>query len=476
MLFNKIILTLLTSKYKWNEIMNLSPIDPSSITNNFLMTNWKHETFPKMYLNGVLLSPHFDFEGKIYLECLYVKAKKTLDAFTMLAKIFKLKKAVKYSNNEDLYLNSLDDFKSHHKISIYENKTLYNFRLSNLVNYWVECLYNSEGLFPAPLVLRNPYTNIEFSKHNLYNIYFKLLETKFTIPVCIVDFFKNDMDKELFLIVHYTQCQEETLKNFMKNNSITEKFEQILNMLHEYRKDIDYLTFGHINSIDLQKKAFDFFKGCLFLYLKGKYSCNPLIKRASNIKCRDELISLLKYNKDFGFEGEEIIRYVPYNERVARTHPPPPPPNVRNRARTRRRRNILFSSSLPPPPPPPISLTNVVTNNPLNVVSEILGSSDEEEIPIHPIHVESNDEDTETPVQQTTSSTTNTLPQQSELQSNTPQNSIRSTLNFNTTQRNSNIMNLMSNNIISPFRPMHEIPRSPSSNRVIRTSNFSLFN
>ena len=67
-----------------------------------------------------------------------------------------------------------------------ENNTRYHFRLSDLVNYWIESLNNSQGLFSKPLVLTNPHTNLEFSIHNLYNIYFKLLDSGFTIPTIVI--------------------------------------------------------------------------------------------------------------------------------------------------------------------------------------------------------------------------------------------------------------------------------------------------
>ena len=471
MLFNKIFLILLTNKYKWDEIIGLKPCDPGKISNNFVIKSIQYKTLPELYYKGILVSHNFSFDEKCYIECLYVKTVKIMKALSILGKKFKYYKCIKYSNDTDLYLNPLENFKKIHKVNIFENGTVYKFRLSNLINYWVECLYNSEGLFPAPQNLRNPYTNIEFSKANLYNIYFKLLETGFTIPTCIIDFFTCNMDKELFLEKHYLKCQEETLHNFKKFAGVDEKFEQILNMLHEHRKEIDYITFPHINSSKTQEKASKKFNDVLLFYLKSKFSCNPLIKKKGRIKTKNILKKMVEDDKYFDFEfHQEVIRYVPRGER-RRVEPPPPPPEAVFRSRHRRRASIILPPMTLPPPPPPISFTN----NPINLLD-----SDEEEIPILPeIQEEITNDDSES-----SSSSTNieeNTPPEATPNVHTPslpeignsQQSIRTTLSFGSNTTTTNIDNALIS-MRSPFAPTREIPRSPV-NRVVRRG-FHLFN
>ena len=458
MLFNKIFLILMTLQYKCKDIPEFKPCNVGKITNNFIIKSFEYKSYPELYYKGILLSPLFTFDEKCYMECLYVKTRKILNSLNLFYRKYKLNKCIKYNNENDLYLNPLKKFKNKHKITLCENNTLYTFRLCNLVNYWVECLYNSEGLFPAPINLRNPYTNIDFFEHNLYNIYFKLLETNFTIPTSIIDFFICNMNKDKFLELHYTKCQEKTIHNFIKFASIEEKFEQILNMLHEYRKDIDYITFPHINSVSNEKKATIVFNDVLLNYLTYKFSCNPLIKKKSKINTRKMLIELVNENIYFGFEfNSDVIRYIPRGERRRIMPPPPPPESIRNSIR--RRRNIIASLSLPPPPPPPVILTS--TSFDLD--------SDEEEIQIFPQPNETTQTtETETtmppvlpaplilpPIQNTQNSTDTINP----INAINPINSIRSSLSFNT-------------NTTSPFMPSSEIPRSPvGTNR--RTNRFN---
>ena len=80
------------------------------------------------------------------------------------------------------------------------------------------------------------------SFHNLYNIYFKLLDSKFNIPFYLNAFFICNMNIEQFFYKFYPLLKEDSIQHFMDSENMFEKFEQILNMLHDYRKEIDYIT------------------------------------------------------------------------------------------------------------------------------------------------------------------------------------------------------------------------------------------
>ena len=118
-------------------------------------------------------------------------------------------------------------------------------------------------------------------------------------------------------------------------------------MLHDFRKDIDYITFTTSVSYRTKQIVWKNIKHIVKEYLLFKYSCNPLISRDSKSSTKNLLKKYLEDNPDFGYSrGEEIMRYVPYSERRRRTRVNPPPPPT-----------IL--TSLPttvPPPPPPVNI------------------------------------------------------------------------------------------------------------------------
>ncbi len=307
-----------------------------------------------------LIDNEYVFENDIkLLKSLYLDAKKIKNKFVSFVKIWRWKKAIKSSVDTDLYLNKLNSFKNKYKIDILENNTIYTFRLSDLVNYWIESLKNSQGLFSKPIILKNPHTNLDISHHNLYNIYFKLLDTGFIIPNIISNFFYSNMDITSFLYNNYHILKNNTILTFMSSSLLYEQWEQVLNMLHDFRKDIDYITFTNNISYRTKRIVWMNIKHIVKEYLFFKYSCNPLVSRDAKVTSKELLIKYLDNKPEFGYSrGEETMRYVPYSERRRRSRINPPPPPI-------------FSTPTPPninPPPPPITITT--PPNPPPVITE----------------------------------------------------------------------------------------------------------
>jgi len=319
--------------------------------NIFYLQSLGYSSDIKIYKECIIDNEYmFDEESGI-IENLYFESKKIKNKLVSFVKKWKWKKAIISSVDTDLYLNKLDTFKNIYKIILLENNTKYIFRLSDLINYWIESLQNSQGLFSKPLILKNPHTNLEFSKHNLYNIYFKLLYTGFNIPTIISNFFYSNMDTKIFSYKYYPVLKETAIMTFVDSSFLFEQWEQILNMLHDFRKDIDYITFTNTTTHRIKIKTWKNIKHIVKSYLCYKYSCNPLVVRDSKSKTKKLLLKYLEDFPDFGYSRDvEIMRFVPYDERRRRrrTNPPAPPP-------------ILITN---PPPPPQTPINSIPLNPP----------------------------------------------------------------------------------------------------------------
>jgi len=310
----------------------------------------------KIY-NECIVDNEFTDEKQI-IENAYILAKNIKNKLIYLVNFRKWNKSINYKIDTDLYLNKLTEFHNKYKITLLENNTRYEFRLSDLVNYWIESLNNNQGLFSKPLLLKNPHTNLIFSKHNLYNIYFKLLDTGFIIPIIITNFFYSNMNEKKFSYDYYHLLKGNTITNFIKSNLLYEQWEQILNMLHDFRKDIDYITFTNTISYTTKRNIWKKLKIIIIQYLNYKYSCNPILSRDSKKKTKKMLKAYIENNPNFGYTRYiEVMRYVPYNERIriaptpstSPSHPPRPPPPI---------------PPPPPPPPPPTPPALVIPTNP----------------------------------------------------------------------------------------------------------------
>ena len=237
----------------------------------------------------------------------YIKAKKVKNAINRFAYLYKLKKA-KRSVKYDLFFNDLTIIKDNQKIELFSNDTIYYFRLSDIISIWVGCLTKCENMFCSPIKMKNPYTNIEFSNHNLYNIYLSLLYSHFHIPKWITLFFEAEFDLERFAYDNYALLKNVAIDDFIVNGSTYEKFENILNMMHEYREYLNYIilrtpfTFREKSKIVIKLTPY------LKNYLYGEYCCHPLEKKRCKNKAKRGLKRYFESNDDISYYRERPIR------------------------------------------------------------------------------------------------------------------------------------------------------------------------
>lgn len=245
------------------------------------------------------------------------------------------------NNNTDLYLNDIDDYPRYQTVNIISNNVLYRFRLSEMVNMWLKCLNNSENLFVKPIHFKNPYTNLPFKKYNLYNIFIGLTFSKYQVPHLIREFIKNYCDIDKFTLNTYPILKDNAIDNFFETGHTFDYMEQINNMLHEFRKHINYIYFPDDLTYRRQRKVVSYLKHILKNYIYGTYGCNPLKKIDSYSKSREQLKDFFKDNP---FESFTLKR-VPLM--------PSPPEAVLNRRRSVFQEPINPSSiafNLPTPP------------------------------------------------------------------------------------------------------------------------------
>ena len=431
---------------------------PTSLINIFLLINWEKENKFQVFKDNILNEEFLSKIDKEILLDLYISVVNLMNKLKTIVRIFKFKKAVKYNVHTDLHLNSLDVLPENQKILILENNTLYCFKLKDLLSCWKIALLNSQGLFAKPIALKNPYTNIPIKINNLYNIYFKCLNMYINLPLCVTNFFKCGMKLDKFQIFYYTVLKEVAIGNFIKTNNYYELFEQILNLLHDYRKEVNYITFTNYCSSRTRVEAVKLFRPLLNNYLLSKYSCNPVIKDEKKSYLKAQIRKLTRDTTDFGFErGYEVMRYVPLSERTITTQPPPPPTetlisrlrNRRNRLRrtSNTRENTLTESDSDDmsdldfvenvTTPASINDISFQTPNPINIVippPPVVNRTENTIIPPPP------------PITTALTRPTNPPPPPPIVNINTNNNTINTT------------------NIVNPFVSTNELPRTPIRN------------
>jgi len=237
---------------------------------------------------------------KIYYFSIFTKIQRSYWAFSKLAQLWRWKKARQSSVDTDLYLNSLNSFKDVHKVQFLQNKTIYEFRITDIVNLWMKSLLNHMNLRPAPCLPKNPYTNITFSKAELIHFYNSFKSTSFAIPPLIEKFYRLNLDIEAFLIECYPELIDKTVDGYISDSADQMLFLDIINMVARYKRCTGNRSIS-VNLSDIHKNhIITILKPILKYHLLSTYSCNPLKRKASKAVVKQRLRELYEKNPRFG--------------------------------------------------------------------------------------------------------------------------------------------------------------------------------
>ena len=200
-------------------------------------------------LNNVL----FDISENLSNIDIYITAKKLKDFFIKYLNKKKINKKKIYDIETDLYFKPLNKYPNYQIINILENNTVYKFRLSDIINMWIDSLYNNEDLFAKPTKLKNPYTNIPFKKYNLYNIYISIYFSNFTMPDIIQLFCKYNFELDTFLYECYPMIKDNIIKKYVNLASRYDKYEHILNMMEKNKSKLNNIYIPSYDRIQIKK-------------------------------------------------------------------------------------------------------------------------------------------------------------------------------------------------------------------------------
>jgi hypothetical protein len=233
-------------------------------------------------LNAFVVENEFftDKQKKVYME-LFAIAQKHYYSFSKLARIWKTRKLSYYNNDVDLCLKPLDSFPESQKITLLHFKKRYIFRLTDLMNIWMRALTKNTGFKPRPHYPFNPYINRPFRKHHLYNIYLKLLDSKFMIPPLIQHFFKLNMNLTKFELQNYPILKDYAIDYYLKEADEITLFLDVIHMVETFKIELEYAYIDSRMPDETVKEIVTIMKPYLRDFFIGLLSCNPLKKELS---------------------------------------------------------------------------------------------------------------------------------------------------------------------------------------------------
>ena len=244
---------------------------------------------------------------------IYVRSKKIKNVLDRFIKRYKFARYKKYEFYKDLLYNDFENYDASEIIQIVENKTVYSFRTLDLIQLLKICLHNNEQMFPMPQKLKNPYTNVLFKTHNLYNIFFKFSKTTYVIPSIIIKYYKSDFDIDVLKNRSFPRLQEIAIDDYVRDGYYIELYDILISMSHRFRRDTGYVLLTPQKSKYKKSNIVNLFKKTIVFYLKCKYLCNVKLRDVNKKLCVKELKkNIYKYNHIYKFlhlSVDEIISY-----------------------------------------------------------------------------------------------------------------------------------------------------------------------
>jgi len=266
----------------------------NSINNN--NSDNKFKILEKTILNNAFITK---IKREYIIENFYI-AQKNYFSFCKLALKYKIKKAKIFPMEMDLYLSTmLSDLPEQLVLQLYDNtsKTIYKYRLSDLITIINNALANAPDFFVEPLQIKNPYTNIPFTNSQLYTIYFKIQDSSLMMPILYQLFYCNNFDLQEFTKRNECIIRDHAIKSFLKGATIYQKHKNILKMLRTFNHLLPNIIIDHEFPKEKLVKAFENY---LEYYLIIKYSLHPSLKYFAKEKLRLKLIKFNRLNSTFG--------------------------------------------------------------------------------------------------------------------------------------------------------------------------------
>ena len=284
----------------------IKPYFLSSLYNN--INKYKHLD---QFLNGFFMNE----QHKEDIFNSFNKTQNVYFGFLKLYSIFKWKYCKAFPNEYDLNMDKLSNSKSYHLITLIENNMKYTFKIHDLLNLIknnLSNIYIPEYLtfFHEPLEIQNPYTNISFKKHNLYNIYFFLKNLPYIkFPDLFHKFYLSHFDLKIFSIHFDTELRDTAISGYLHNLSVNDYYNGIMNMFKEEK--IKNNNFD-LNSTFPKDKIVEAFRPFFILYVYQKLTTNNVKFYFYRKTFEVKLKQFLKINSKFGrtiLRREKVVEF-----------------------------------------------------------------------------------------------------------------------------------------------------------------------
>lgn len=219
------------------------------------------------------------------------RSQRHYNALTTFAKIIKYKRQP--SIKDDLLLTPITNHIRHMKI-IHIN-TMYLFTIKDLINIINSSLSNCSIFYADPKEIKNPYNNLSFDHHILYNIYYAIKSSDYTLPILFHQYYLCNFNLRNYAIENEYLIRDINIKNVLYNTNEKCLFKSMKQMLEKHLKNIRI-------SDDVDKPEFiKIIRPYYYLYLIKMFHVHGVEKTYKSYEMFIKKIhELYEYNCRFG--------------------------------------------------------------------------------------------------------------------------------------------------------------------------------
>ena len=269
---------------------------------------------------------------------LFCKAQACYRGLCLFARKWKTQHARDSGITTDLFMNDLSSLRNCRVLDIYddESRTVYKFRLTDLIAIITRALTNCPDLFVEPLHAKNPYTGVVFSVAQLETIYQSVSSTSIEPPVVFRQYRVCGYDLRVFGERHEADLRDASIIDIARNGSDAQKYYHICKMMRDHRTE---MSLGPIEIRAPSSVMLEVFTPYLQDYLFSTSSLNPGNRHSSKLRISRRLKRFARLNPDFGSLqslSAGVQRDGVPTQYTVNTNTPPNSPRLRHRrARTR---------------------------------------------------------------------------------------------------------------------------------------------
>lgn len=233
---------------------------------------------------------------------LFYQIQKTYHVLNRFIRRIKYNKAI-INVRIDFYLNPLDEH-SKYVFCFFDGKVKYLFHVNDLRKIIMKALTNSDHFYECPMPIKNPYTNLPFSKSALYSIYFFMRFSRNMECPLFYLFFKWNFNISDFLYHCEHELREHIIDNYVKNANK----EQILDMIDFYNKDVR-VSKKHIkiNEDFPENMLVPIFTPYFKLFVQSNYSLIRHVRNRSYHEFFAKMEEFQEFNPRFGEKSYKIV-------------------------------------------------------------------------------------------------------------------------------------------------------------------------